>query len=55
MMHITRQERSVGEVLPLDGAKDIGDLGLRPDGRDLLGKRIQYALALLQPAKGERQ
>ena len=55
MMQIARHERSVGEVLPIYGVKDIGELALRPDGRDLLEQNIQYALTLLQPAKGARQ
>ena len=55
MMQIARHERSVGEVLPIYGVKDIGDLARRPDGRDLLEQNIQYALALLQPTKGARQ
>lgn len=55
MMQITRQQRSVGEVLPIYGVKDLGELALRPDGRDLLEQNIRYALTLLQPAKGERQ
>ncbi len=55
MMQIARHERSVGEVLPIYGVKDIGELAQRPDGRDLLEQNIQYALTLLQPAKGARQ
>jgi DNA primase len=55
MMHIACQQRSVGEVLPIYGVKDLGELALRPDGRDLLEQNIQYALTLLQPAKGARQ
>jgi DNA primase len=55
MMHIACQQRSVGEVLPIYGVKDLGELALRPDGRNLLEQNIQYALTLLQPAKGERQ
>ncbi len=47
---IAAQGRRVGVMLPMEQAKDIGDLGLRHDGRELVMQCIQQALATL--AKG---
>ncbi|HEY7420167.1 MAG TPA: toprim domain-containing protein, partial [Ktedonobacteraceae bacterium] len=52
MEQITERGRLVGELPSMDGVKDIGDLGGRADGREVLGASIQDALALLKTTKG---
>lgn len=48
MEQIAERGRRVEELLSLDGAKDIGELGRRADGREVLGTSIQDTLAQLE-------